>query len=218
MALKVHLEDPMNSRLLPRLVLAALGASVLLVSSGCFVRPGYAGATVYGDGYAQGGVTVYQQPPQARVVVRPMAPQQGYVWVEGNWNWNGAQWVWADGYWTAPRVGYTYAQPRWEQRGRGWVHVGGGWRGGEGRVVVQPGYREARPQQYRGGGTVQVTPGAQPAPYRGGGTVMVQPGQPVPQQYPPGRGRGRGSVQVRPGGGEGRGDGRGEGRGTVEVR
>ncbi len=165
----------MISSRLPRLLLAALLVSGLLATSGCFVRPGY--GTVYvNGGYTASGAIVYQQPPQARVVVRPMAPQAGYVWVDGYWNWNGAQWMWADGYWTAPRVGYQFVQPRWEQRGRGYVYVQGGWRGGGGggRVVVQPGRPQPRPQPRGRGGVVEVRPGGESHGGDGRGTVEVR--------------------------------------------
>jgi hypothetical protein len=71
------------------------------------------------------GPRVVVTPPAPRVIVRPAAPvivrppmparraemrphvmRHGYVWVDGAWQWNGAQWVWQTGHFQAvgPRV------------------------------------------------------------------------------------------------------------------
>jgi hypothetical protein len=160
-------------QLAPRLTLGALAVLVLVATSGCIVR---------GQGYYTGtasGAIVYQAPPPPRVVVRPPAPQPGYMWVDGYWSWNGAQYVWVDGYWTAPRAGYVYVQPRWVQQGRGWVWQQGGWQA-QGSVGVRP-----------------ANPG-----YYGRGSVGVRPANPPPRggYYGPPVGggvRGRGTVEVR---------------------
>ncbi|MEM9193216.1 MAG: hypothetical protein AAGF12_28840 [Myxococcota bacterium] len=118
--------------------LAVVGGAVAMFVSGCRVRAhGYVPAATVTTGYS--GTVVYQAPPQPRVVVNrpPPAPYQGAVWVQGHWNWNGAQYVWVNGHYIQPRVGYVYAQPRWERRGNGWVHVQGNWRPHQGRVHVQ---------------------------------------------------------------------------------
>lgn len=36
-------------------------------------------------------------PPQTEVIVAPPGPQ--YVWVHGQWRWNGWNWVWIEGHW-----------------------------------------------------------------------------------------------------------------------
>jgi len=157
---------------------------VLVVSalslSGCFARvrtrPVYAGATVQA-GYAP-GVVVYDAPPQPQVVVNtpPPAPYQGAVWVQGHWQWNGAQYIWMDGTYIQPRVGHVYVQPRWQRRGTGYVYVQGNWRPHQrGSVRVQ--------QRRRGHGRA-----------RGRGGVQVQPNR---VRVPPSDVRVRGSVQVQ---------------------
>ena len=105
----------------------------VLGMTGCVVhtRPR---ATVVATAPAS-GVVVYQAPPARRVVVnRPAAPYQGAIWVEGHWQWNGAQYVWVQGRYVRPRAGYVYVQPTWQRRGNGYVYVAGGWRQGRGRV------------------------------------------------------------------------------------
>jgi WXXGXW repeat (2 copies) len=55
-----------------------------------------------------GVVRTYKRPKHRRYVnvnVRPAIiveaydPVPGYVWVQGNWTWGGAEWVWQPGYW-----------------------------------------------------------------------------------------------------------------------
>lgn len=139
--------------LLPVLV---LGSTVLL--GGCYARvygrPA-AVATVSTSGYV-----VYEPPPPRRVVVRPAAPYQGAIWVDGHWQWNGAQYVWVDGYWEQPRVGYVYVQPRWVRRGRGWVYVQGAWQPGGAAVHVhQPAtHVHVRPRHHHRGDVRVVGP------------------------------------------------------------
>jgi len=67
-------------------------------------------------------------PPSSETVVA--APGPGYVWVDGDWQWNGVTWVWAGGYWVLPpwpnavwANGYWYRGP-WG----GWRHAPGHWR------------------------------------------------------------------------------------------
>ncbi len=35
------------------------------------------------------------------IIVEHYDPVPGYVWVQGNWTWGGAEWVWVPGYWSA---------------------------------------------------------------------------------------------------------------------
>lgn len=66
-------------------------------------------------------------PPSETVVV---APGPGYVWIGGEWQWNGVGWVWLGGHWAYPPYpgaiwvhGYWYRGPF-----GGWRHAGGHWR------------------------------------------------------------------------------------------
>ncbi|HEV2329956.1 MAG TPA: YXWGXW repeat-containing protein [Verrucomicrobiae bacterium] len=67
-------------------------------------------------------------PPQYETVVT--APGPDYVWIAGEWQWNGVGWVWVGGRWASPPYpgaiwvhGYWYRGP-WG----GWRHVHGHWR------------------------------------------------------------------------------------------
>jgi len=154
-------------------MLIGVGA-LALAATGCatrvYARPAY-------------GAVVYSAPPPRPatvVVARPAAPYAGAQWVEGHYQWNGAQYVWVDGYWVESRPGYAFVQPRWERQGGRYVYVQGGWAQG-GRVVHvvgpgRPGVVVARPAP------VVV---ARPAPARavvvnppGPGRVVVHGGPP----------------------------------------
>ena len=74
--------------------------------------------------------TVVQQappaPPAQTVVV---APGPGYVWVDGEWNWNGVTWVWAPGYWAYPPYPHAvWVHGYWHRGPYGWYHSRGYWR------------------------------------------------------------------------------------------
>jgi hypothetical protein len=99
---------------------------VALASGGCYggYRARVAPTTVYAQTQyqaqypAQYGV-VYQAPPPPMQTYAPPAPYAGAQWIEGHWEWNGAQYVWVEGYWVQGRPGYVYVQPRWERRSGG---------------------------------------------------------------------------------------------------
>jgi hypothetical protein len=64
--------------------------------------------------------------PPAETVV--MSPGPGYVWVGGEWVWNG-RWVWAPGHWViGPRPGAVWVGGVWVHDRYGWRHRGGYWR------------------------------------------------------------------------------------------
>ncbi|HWU86674.1 MAG TPA: hypothetical protein VN253_05345 [Kofleriaceae bacterium] len=50
-----------------------------------------------------------------QIVVENYDPVPGYVWVTGNWQWNGYEWVWTSGYF-APDTRYRvwYDDGSWE--------------------------------------------------------------------------------------------------------
>lgn len=60
------------------------------------------------------------QPPPPREEIIGVAPQVGFIWAPGYWNWEGGRHVWVGGRWIPPRAGYY-----WEPHT--WVHVGNGW-------------------------------------------------------------------------------------------
>jgi hypothetical protein len=77
-------------------------------------------------------------PPQPAVVNAPppapesetivVSPGPGYVWVGGEWTWNG-RWVWGPGHWAyGPRPGAIWIEGAWVHGRGGWYHRGGHWR------------------------------------------------------------------------------------------
>ena len=74
--------------------------------------------------------TVVAQAPPPRIVERVVvAPAPGYVWIDGDWSWGGAQWVWASGYWCRPPYPNSiWIHGNWSHGSRGWHHAPGHWR------------------------------------------------------------------------------------------
>jgi hypothetical protein len=66
-----------------------------------------------------GGVVRTYQPPVIRehyyyynrrpaLIVENYEPVPGYLWMHGNWRWNGYEWLWVPGYWSVnPSVGVS---------------------------------------------------------------------------------------------------------------
>ena len=59
---------------------------------------------------------------------RPVRPGIEFVWITGDWYWNGRVYVWRDGYWTRPMKGYTWREGAWERKNRGWYWRPGYWK------------------------------------------------------------------------------------------
>jgi hypothetical protein len=38
------------------------------------------------------------------VIVEAYDPVPGYIWVQGHWNWGGAEWIWVPGYYSVETV------------------------------------------------------------------------------------------------------------------
>ena len=65
-------------------------------------------------------------PPPAEPVI--VAPGPDYVWVGGEWAWNGG-WVWVGGHWLPPPYPHAvWVGGRWDSGPRGWRHSPGHWR------------------------------------------------------------------------------------------
>lgn len=56
------------------------------------------------------------------------SPGDGFIWIEGEWFWNGADYGWRDGYWSRPHNGYHWQPGNWRRRGGGWYWRQGKWR------------------------------------------------------------------------------------------
>ena len=66
-------------------------------------------------------------PPPVETIVVP-APGPGYVWVGGEWAWNG-RWFWRVGYWGLPPYPHAvWIHGDWHRGPGGWRHDPGHWR------------------------------------------------------------------------------------------
>ncbi len=71
-----------------------------------------------------------EAPPAAPSETVVTAPGPGYVWINGQWEWNGVAWYWVGGRWVYP----PWPDAVWERdywyRGPfgGWHHAAGHWR------------------------------------------------------------------------------------------
>lgn len=66
--------------------------------------------------------------PQPHIIVRPVAPGPGNIWIEGEWFWNGRNYTWRQGYWTIPNNGYRWNPGLWKKRNAGWYWHPGHWK------------------------------------------------------------------------------------------
>lgn len=133
-------------------------SSVLLsivVGAGCYGGVGYSGGayvsttTTASVGYVSSDPLAYSTPPPMDVNADVYyEPRDGYVFVNGRYNWLDNQWAWQDGYWEVERPDHVYVQGywnnnrwsdgRWEPQRAGYVYTGGYWdRGQRGHRWVQ---------------------------------------------------------------------------------
>jgi hypothetical protein len=80
------------------LLILALGLGGL----GCYAR----GTATYGS-------------PGPRVMVVDEYP--GWLWVDGQWYWNGSRYVWVDGYWIQDRPDYVYVPGYYHPHSHIWI-------------------------------------------------------------------------------------------------
>jgi WXXGXW repeat (2 copies) len=161
-------------------------------------------AGCYGHVRPRGAWVVYQPPPPpAASVAIGASPYAQGVFVDGHYEWDGAQYVWIDGYWVPGRAGYSFVQPRWERRSAGYVYVPGGYADSRGVVVASPPGRGVRvtppnrisvspPQVRRPAGAAFVRP-----PASRGVTVTAPPVRSNVTVRPPGVRVAPPSVRVR---------------------
>ena len=69
-----------------------------------------------------------RRPPPLRVERRSPRPGDGYLWVQGQWNWDGDRWDWVPGRWDRPAVAEAYWIPaRYIRTSRGTIYEPGHW-------------------------------------------------------------------------------------------
>ena len=83
---------------------------------------------VVNDANVPAGPVVAQAPPAPLVQTVVVSPGPGYVWIGGEWIWNGG-WVWRAGYWAYPPYVHAVWVPAYWHRGpHGWYCRPGHWR------------------------------------------------------------------------------------------
>jgi len=71
---------------------------------------------------------ISEPPPPAPVDTVVVAPGPDYVWVDGEWAWNG-QWVWIVGHWGYPPYPHAiWVRGYWNRGPYGWHRAPGHWR------------------------------------------------------------------------------------------
>ncbi len=71
--------------------------------------------------------TVVDQ-PAVPVYARPVAPGPEYVWVDGDWRWQGGRYVYTNGYWVKPRPNHVWVSGNWQRTNKGYYWRRGHWR------------------------------------------------------------------------------------------
>jgi len=59
---------------------------------------------------------------------RTGAPASGYLWIDGDWFWNGRGYSWRDGYWSNPQIGYQWQPGSWKKKQGGYQWRPGRWK------------------------------------------------------------------------------------------
>ncbi|PWU08065.1 MAG: hypothetical protein C5B50_30330 [Verrucomicrobia bacterium] len=75
-----------------------------------------------------GSVVVQGPPPAPPTETIVATPGPGYIWIAGEWVWEG-QWVWVGGHWTLPPApGAVWVHAYWARGPHGWFWARGHWR------------------------------------------------------------------------------------------
>lgn len=85
-------------------------------------RPNY---TYYSRYYPAAGYRVRVVPPAPQYEVVTTSPGSNYHWVRGHYGWNGYQYVWISGYWSAYRPGQRWVDARWDYQNGDYVYQPG---------------------------------------------------------------------------------------------
>jgi len=90
--------------------------------------PGSIGATSGAYAPQASTVVVAEPPPPAPVETVVVAPGPDYVWIDGEWVWNG-RWFWVGGHWGYPPYPHAvWVRGYWGRGPHGWSRAPGHWR------------------------------------------------------------------------------------------
>ena len=75
------------------------------------------------------GGYVASEPAYDDVYDRPASPGVGYIWIDGDWQWNRQNHIYVHnhGYWARAKSGRSYERGHWESEPRGKYWVKGRW-------------------------------------------------------------------------------------------
>jgi len=70
------------------------------------------------------------QEPEYRYYDRPQSPGQGYIWIDGGWNWNSRSnsYIQINGNWQKQKQGRVYQQGYWKKNRHGSQWIRGSYR------------------------------------------------------------------------------------------
>ena len=86
-------------------------------------------------------------PPEPLYEAMQPAPDDGHVWIDGSWHWNGYEWVWIGGNWVPEPVDLVYIEPHYGYQDDYYVYRPGHWTRREHvpRGVIVRDHRRHRP-------------------------------------------------------------------------
>jgi hypothetical protein len=88
----------------------------------------------------------HRAPPPFRREIRIARPGPDYVWVDGQWDWQGDNWVWVPGRWDRPSYrGARWVRARYYRDGGAWRYEPGHWN--RQRLVYGDDYRRWRDER-----------------------------------------------------------------------
>ena len=126
-------------------------------------------------------------PPPGRVEYIPNLPQEGAVWIDGEWTWQGRRWAWKQGRWVMPPSGARFSPWTSTRDKTGLFYVAEGkWRDAQGRELPDPkpvalGRTRGGPVTDPEGDTVQPTPNVAPGTASGSGKTNAHAGDGGPE-------------------------------------
>ncbi len=75
-----------------------------------------------------GPAYVVRERPADVMYLRPAPPSAEYVWISGDWFWNGGRYAWREGHYERRRPGFRWEEGRWVTAHRGWRWAPGHWK------------------------------------------------------------------------------------------
>jgi hypothetical protein len=93
-------------------------------------------------------IEVPYPPPPAHVEVVPEKKKDGDVWIDGQWDWDGADWQWTEGSWMTPPPNAYFTPWKAERKKDGRLFfASAAWRAPDGKpLMIRPRKGDCGPQ------------------------------------------------------------------------